>query len=247
MLMNLLYPSARGFAKAMEAIWNIIDEGIFKIGKDQISLIAMDPSQISMIIFRLPKETFLEYEVSEPISVGIDIDYAKKILKRAKTNEQIRISIEKGKLIMTFETDKSKREFRMPLLDLTEGVSKEPPIEYNNSFKIASETLKEIVEDTSIVSNYVKFVLDPDTVSIDIKSDTGEIREDFKVGEDVMEIKAETGARSLYPVQYLSDILKATRKSDIVSIYMETEKPLRLEFNLEGAFIRYYLAPASES
>ncbi|MCX6774408.1 MAG: proliferating cell nuclear antigen (pcna) [Candidatus Micrarchaeota archaeon] len=245
--MNLLYPSARGFAKAMEAIWNIIDEGIFKIGKDQISLIAMDPSQISMIIFRLPKETFLEYEVSEPISVGIDIDYAKKILKRAKANEQIRISIEKGKLIMTFETDKSKREFRMPLLDLTEGVSKEPPIEYNNSFKIASETLKEIVEDTSIVSNYVKFVLDPDTVSIDIKSDTGEIREDFKVGEDVMEIKAETGARSLYPVQYLSDILKATRKSDIVSIYMETEKPLRLEFNLEGAFIRYYLAPASES
>jgi len=245
--MNLLYPSARGFAKAMEAIWNIIDEGIFKIGKDQISLVAMDPSQISMIIFRLPKETFLEYEVSEPISVGIDIDYAKKILKRAKANEQIRIGMEKGKLIMTFETDKSKREFRMPLLDLTEGVSKEPPIEYNNSFKISSETLKEIVEDTSIVSNYVKFVLDPDTVSIDIKSDTGEIREDFKVGEDVMEIKAETGARSLYPVQYLSDILKATRKSDIVSIYMETEKPLRLEFNLEGAFIRYYLAPASES
>jgi len=245
--MNLLYPSAKGFVKAMEAVWNIIDEGIFKIGKDQISLIAMDPSQISMIIFRLPKETFLEYEVSEPISVGIDIDYAKKILKRAKANEQIRLSIEKGKLIMTFETDKSKREFRMPLLDLTEGVSKEPPIEYNNSFKIASETLKEIVEDTSIVSNYVKFVLDPDTVSIDIKSDTGEIKEDFKVGEEVMEIKAETGARSLYPVQYLSDILKATRKSDIVSIYMETEKPLRLEFNLEGAFIRYYLAPASES
>jgi proliferating cell nuclear antigen len=246
--MNLLYPSARGFAKAMEAVWNIIDEGVFKISKDQISLIAMDPSQISMIIFRLPKETFLEYEVSEPLSVGIDIDYAKKILKRAKANEQIRIGVEKGKLIMTFETEKSKREFRMPLLDLTEGVSKEPPIEYSNSFKLSADTLKNIVDDTSIVSNYVKFVVEPDRVSIDIKSETGEIKEDFKVdGEEVMEITAESGARALYPTQYLSDVLKATRKSDIITIFMETEKPLRLEFNLEGAFIRYYLAPASES
>jgi proliferating cell nuclear antigen len=246
--MNLLYPSARGFAKAMEAVWNIIDEGVFKISKDQISLIAMDPSQISMIIFRLPKETFLEYSVEEPLSVGIDIDYAKKILKRAKANEQIRISVDKGKLIMTFETEKSKREFRVPLLDLTEGVSKEPPIEYSNSFKMCADTIRDIVDDTSIVSNYVKFVIEPDRVSIDIKSESGEIREDFKVdGEAVMEISAESGARALYPVQYLSDILKATRKSDIITIYMETEKPLRMEFNLEGAFIRYYLAPASES
>jgi proliferating cell nuclear antigen len=246
--MNLLYPSAKGFAKAMEAVWNIIDEGVFKIGKDQISLIAMDPSQISMIIFRLPKETFLEYSVEEPLSVGIDIDYAKKILKRAKANEQIRLSVDKGKLIMTFETEKSKREFRVPLLDLTEGVSKEPPIEYSNSFKMCADTIRDIVDDTSIVSNYVKFVIEPDRVSIDIKSESGEIREDFKVdGEEVMEISAESGARALYPVQYLSDILKATRKSDIITIYMETEKPLRMEFNLEGAFIRYYLAPASES
>ncbi len=244
--MKLIYPSAKGFAKAMEAVWNIIDEGLFKFTKEGINLMAMDPSQISMIVFNMPKEAFLEYNLDEERNIGLDIDYFKKVLKRAKQNELLELVFDDGRLNVAFTTDKTRREFKIPLLDLVESYNKEPSIEYNNYVKINAEPLKDVVNDANIVSTYVKFIITPDGFSAEAKSETGVVKEHFEVGDDLVEVKAETGARALYPISYLNDILKATRKGDLITLMVETDKPLRMEFNLEGANIKYYLAPASE-
>lgn len=244
--MKLVYPSAKGFAKAMEAVWNIIDEGLFKFTKDGINLMAMDPSQISMIVFSMPKESFLEFNLDEERNIGLDIDYLKKVLKRAKQNELLELIFEDGKLNMSFITDKTRREFKIPLLDLIESYNKEPSVEYNNYIKINAEPLKDIVNDANIVSTYVKFIITPNEFSAEAKSENGVVKERFELGDDLSEVKAETGARALYPISYLNDILKATRRGDLITLMIETDKPLRMEFNLEGANIRYYLAPASE-
>ena len=245
--MKLTYPSAKGLSKAFESIWNLVNEGTFRIGNDGISLMAIDPSQISMINFKLTKDAFLEYEVDEELKLSIDIDYLKNIMKRARTNEMIKIEDSNGKLKVSFETEKSRRSFTIPLLDLNEGINREPNIAYKNSIKISSDTIKEIIKDASIVSSYIKFMITPDGFEVGAKSERGELNEVFdKESEEVIELNVETGARAYYPIQYLDDIMRASVKSSVTTFYMETDLPLKIEYAIEKADIKYYLAPRKE-
>ncbi len=245
--MKLIYPSAKGLSRAFESIWNLVNEGTFKITNEGISLMAIDPSQISMVNFNLTKDAFLEYEIEDEMKLSIDIDYLKNIMKRARSNEMIKMEDSNGKLKISFETEKTKRSFTIPLLDLSEGVSREPNIEYHNSVKISTDIIKEMIKDASIVSSYIKFVLTPDSFEVAAKSERGELNEVFeKESEEVIELNVETGARAYYPLQYLDDIVKAAGKNDVATLYMETDLPLKLEYYIEKAHAKYYLAPRKE-
>ncbi len=246
--MRIVHPSAKGFAKALESVWNIVDEANMEVSEEGIKIMAIDPGQISMVVFSFPKEVFMEYEVSGKDSLGLNFNFLKKILKRGKSTEMIVLEKETDNLLkITFQGDRSRRSFRIPLVDVSETVNREPPIEYNNYVKMMAEPLKDVVKDASIISNYIKFTINPNAFEAEAESESGDVREVFEEGsEAILEIKAESGATAMYPLEYLDDILKPTRKGDAVTLYMETDKPLRLEYNLEGAFIRYYLAPRLE-
>ncbi len=243
--MRLLYPSAKSFAKVMEIIYNIIDEGIFRFTTKGINLIAMDPSQRSMVIFNMPKEVFKEYEVEEDLNLGVDIDYLKKILKRTRANEMLELIYDK-QLKIIFSSKKTKREFIIPLLDLTDSLLDELKIEYKNKIKIRGETLRDIVNDASILSNYVKFIITPDGFYAQSKNDNSTMNEEFKIGEDLLFVQGEGEEGALFPIDYLTDILKAIRKDDVIELMVEKNKPLKMEFVMEGAHIKYFLVPSSE-
>ncbi|RME79769.1 MAG: proliferating cell nuclear antigen (pcna) [Methanobacteriota archaeon] len=245
--MRLTYPSAKAFSKSMEVVWNIIDEGSFKLNKDGMKLLAMDPSQISMIVYYIPRELFAEFDLKnkEDASLGLDINYIKNILKSARANEKLTMEKEENLLSLTFIGPKSKRSFKVPLLELAEGLNREPAVEYSNYITIDADALKNVIKDASVAANYVKLIITPDGFEAEAKSDVGQVSTSLEKGEELIEVNAETGAKALYPIKYLEDILKSTRKGDEVKLYLETDKPLKLSFSLEGAQIRYYLAPAT--
>ncbi|MGB9719491.1 MAG: proliferating cell nuclear antigen (pcna) [Candidatus Anstonellales archaeon] len=245
--MRLSYTSAVGFARAIDAVGNLVDEGQFKAKKDGLSLIAMDPSQISMVIFNMPKSIFSEYQ-SESEVIGLDINYFKKVLRRGKGEEKLTLETEENRLIATFEGGKRKKTFKIPLLDLTEGVSKEPLIEYRNNIKIRADVLNEVINDAKLISSHIRLVLTPDGFGAEVKSENGELRVHIeKDDEAVAEINVENGARASFPLQYLEDILKAAKSLDLVTLHLETDRPLKLEYNIEGAVAKYYLAPRIET
>lgn len=245
--MRLSYSSAGGFAKAIDAIGNLVDEGQFKAKKDGLSFIAMDPSQISMVIFSMPKSIFSEYQTENEV-IGLDIDYFRKVLKRGKSDEKLILETQENRLIVTFESEKRKKTFKIPLLDITEGVSKEPSIEYNNSIKLTADALNDIINDAKLISSHIRLILTRDGLGAEVKSENGELKVHIEQTDNaVSELNAESGARASFPLQYLEDILKAAKGSDVVSMYLETDRPLKLEYSVEGAVAKYYLAPRMET
>jgi proliferating cell nuclear antigen len=244
--MRLVYPSAKAFYRIIEGVAALITEGALKIDTDGVKMIAMDPSQISMVSLRIKKDAFLEYDIPNPMTLGLDIDYLKKVLKRARSDELLELTVEEGKLRLTLGKEKRKRTFYIPLLDLTESMLKEPNIEYHNYVQIDAEALKEIVKDAELIATYIKFIIDQDGVQAIATGETSKFEGRYEKGEEVLDVNAETGAKGLYPIEYLSDMIKVLKKGEIITLYIETDKPLKLEFNLEGAEFKYYLAPASE-
>jgi proliferating cell nuclear antigen len=246
--MKLVVQEAPALKAAIDSIVSLVEEGQFEVKEDGLHLKAMDPSQISMVSFIMPKAAFVEYNVPEEQKIGIDISQLSNILARGKKSEHVELSIEDGRLNIKFYAEKRKRTFKIPLIEIGEGLSREPKIDYGSYAKIHAEALKETLKDAKLVSSHVKLLLEPNAFLVEVRGENGDVKEEFETGGgEVTEIKTEGGARATFPLQYLEDMIKAASASSPVTINLETDRPMRLTYDIEGATVTYYLAPRIET
>ena len=246
--MKLVVADAPALKSAIDSIVSLVEEGEFEIKKDGIHLKAMDPSQISMVSFTMPKDAFEDYSISEETRIGVDISQLANVLSRGKKGEKVEISMDEGRLILKFYASKKKRTFKVPLRETGERVQREPKIEFKNHAVLRADALKEALKDAKLVSSHVRLSMSPKEFLVEVRGDTGDVREEFEAGGDeVTEINTSEGVKATFPLQYLEDMVRATSSSSAVRINLETDKPLKLEYNIEGANVVYYLAPRIET
>ena len=156
--------------------------------------------------------------------------------------------MEEGRLILKFYADKRRKTFKVPLIETGERLQKEPKIEFKSHVKIRADALKEALKDAKLVSSHVRLVLAPKEFIVEVRGDSGDVREEFELGgNEIKEIKTDGGARATFPLQYLEDMIKATNASSDIMLNIETDKPMRMEYEIEGAKVVYYLAPRIET
>lgn len=246
--MKIVIDDATSLKDAVDTIVNLVEEGLFEITNEGIRLKAMDPSQISMISFFMPKEAFSSYAIEEERKIGVDVDKLSKVLARGMKGESAELGLEEGRLRITFSGNKKRRVFRLPLIDVGSGLEREPKIEYKNHIKLNSDSLKEMLKDAKLVSSHIRLILEEGKFRVEIKGDEGEVKEEFeKESEEVAEVNVNEGARATFPLQYLEDIVRASKGGTKVTIYLETDRPLKVEYDVVGAKSVYYLAPRIES
>ena len=235
---------------AIDSVVSLVEEGVFEITQEGMSLKAMDPSQISMISFKMPKSVFQTYEIDQSIALGLDISQFSNVLSRGKKGEKAELEVEEGRLVIQFSSEKNKKTFKIPLLEIGSNMQREPKIEYTNYVKMNADSFKESLKDAKLISSHVRLAITPDHFIVDVKGDSGHLNDEFhKDSEDVIEIKTSSkdGARATFPLQYLEDIVKAASASTELGIYLETDKPLKITYDINGATIVYYLAPRIEN
>jgi proliferating cell nuclear antigen len=246
--MKLVVQDAPALKSAIDSIVCLVEEGQFELGKDGLYLKAMDPSQISMVSFKMPKEAFVEYNVPEEMKLGVDISQLASVLSRGKRGEQAELSIEEGRLIVRFRGEKHKRTFKIPLIETGDRVQKEPKIEFSNYADVKADAIKETLKDAKLISSHVRLQLTPEQFVVDVRGENGDVKAEFDKGSDeVIEINTKAGAKATFPLQYLEDMVKASSSTSIVRVNLETDRPLKLEYDIEGAHVVYYLAPRIET
>ena len=67
------------FTKSIELISDLVMEVRIKINEFGLSLVAIDPGNISMVSLKIPKSAFKEFESGEEV-LGVSIDQLKKML-----------------------------------------------------------------------------------------------------------------------------------------------------------------------
>ena len=246
--MKLVIQDAPVLKAAIDSIVCLVEEGQFEIKQDGIYLKAMDPSQISMVSFTMPKAAFLEYSVPEERKLGLDFTQLANVLSRGKKGEKAELSVEEGRLVIKFYGEKHRRTFKVPLIETGERVQREPKIEFKNFAKIRADALKETLKDAKLISSHVRLQITPEQFVVDVRGENGDVKAEFeKGGAEVVDLKAEEPARATFPLQYLEDMVKAAGSNTVVTAYLETDRPLKVEYDVEGAKVVYYLAPRIET
>jgi len=240
---------AKRYKCATDSIVNLIDEGLLEVGKEGLFLRAMDPSQIALVSFSMPASAFSQFEAPVPSAkVGLNFDAISKILSRTRGAEKLEISKEENKFQLKFIGTKRKRSFKVPILDLPLGASKEPAIAHDAVVKIGSAQFKESLRDASLVSSHITLQASPAGFGIEVHGDSSDLTEENEAqSEGVIELKADKPARATFPLQYLEDIVKACPESSAITLHLKTNAPLKVEYEVESAKVTYYLAPRIDS
>jgi proliferating cell nuclear antigen len=236
------------FKMAVDGIVNLVDEATLEVKEDGLSLMAMDPSQISMVCFKMPKQAFNEYEVSTEQRVGINFSNLSKILTRINPSERLEISEEENKLNVKFIGGKKRRAFKLPILDMNQPIGREPKINPGAIVKMQSQNFKEKLKDAALVSTHVTLIANEQGFKIEAHGESSDlISEEEKDSEGIISIELHKEAKATFLIDYLDDITRACPDNNPLTIYLEKERPIKIEYEIIDAKLQYYLAPRIEN
>ncbi|MGC8676030.1 MAG: proliferating cell nuclear antigen (pcna) [Candidatus Micrarchaeia archaeon] len=246
-MFELKLDDARYWRDCVEAIVSLVDEGVFTISKEGISLKAMDPSGISMVSFFMPSKAFSNYDVEKSASIGVNLDNLSKIMSRTRDNESLVMKDSDNKLLLEFAGGKGKRRYKLQLIDIKNKDEKEPKVEFDANVEVDGEHLKNVLKDASLISSYISFKASKEQFAITAKGDSGELEEVHDVdGSEVKKISASKDASAVFNLEFLENMVKSSQVGNSVVLELKTNQPLRLNYNIGQATITYYLAPYVE-
>ncbi len=244
--MELVLKDASIFKKSIEAISVLIDEAELVVKADGLELKATDPSQISMIDFSMPKSAFEKFE-SDEIRLGLDLDYLNQILSRVQTGDELTLSLDDKKSFLEVEFNgKAKRSFQVPLIDISTSEVPSPKIEFDAELTINSSFLQHALKDVALISSHIIIGCEADKFYVKANSSKGNLNEDAMQDKETLpELKVKQECRSMFPLDYLQDMLKSA--SGNVSLFIKSNAPVKISYDIGEAKITYFLAPRIEN
>ncbi|MBS3143535.1 proliferating cell nuclear antigen (pcna) [Candidatus Woesearchaeota archaeon] len=228
--MKLTLAEPRFFKEPVVIISELVNEVVFRIDKDKLELIAMDPANVAMIVYKLLGSVFVEYNINEPIEIAVNLDNLKQVLRRAKPSDTLTLELLENKLKITLKSS-STRIFTLSLINMEEERQKVPELDFKCMIEMPSNMFDEVVEDMDVVSDSVAFEVKDDIFNIQAAGNISTAKVSFKK-DDFVKINSKENIRSRYSVEYLKKIIKGGKLSDTLTLWLSNDYPLKIEYKV---------------
>jgi len=240
--MKLTLQETKYLKEPVLIISELVNEATFKVDRDKIELIAMDPANVAMVIFKLLSSAFIEYDVKEKVDLTVNLDNLKQILKRLNADDILTLELVNNKLRLELKSN-TNRVFNLSLINSEETVKKVPELKFPLKIETQTSLFDQAIEDTDIVSDSVSFIVDKDKFSIEALGTLTTAKVDL-LPDAQTKIQGESKVTSRYSLEYLKKMIKASRLADEVVIQFNKDYPLKLSYKiLDKMLMEFILAP----
>lgn len=225
----------------------LVDEVKLTAHPDSIVLKAIDAAHVAMIEVTVEKEAFDSYEADE-VEIGLELDKVKSALKLAGPGDVVSMEYDAEQGRLTLAIGNLVR--RMSVVDPSSlSDPKVPQVDLLTDIKIGIDQIqKGIRAAETIKENHITLVADPEGFEVFCEGDTDFVSLKVPAAE-LDSITAESQVKSVYNLEYFSNIIKAIPAGTSLNIQLDTNYPVKLTFEFaEGhARVVYLLAPRIES
>ncbi len=239
MLIKLDTPQV--FSRVIDIISELVLEVRIKVNDFGMSLVAMDPANVAMVEFKLPRSAFSQFEAGQEI-LGVNLDNLKRVLKRAGAGSSLILEKRDNMLNVQIQ-DRIKRNFTMGLIDIDAEEKKMPDLEYVARVEMNSIDLINAIEDCSVVSDACSFKINEGKFIVESKGLNSAMAE---FSGDEARIDAEN-CKSRYSLEYLQKFIKSAKIIDKTILKFSNDHPLRMEFRTDFIELNFILAPRVET
>lgn len=235
---------AKDLKYIIESISDLVDEAVFFLREDMLSMEACDPSLVCKIELDLRSSFFNEYYATEKRTIGLSMNALRKISRRIRLGDGMSMELNGGSMDFTLKGP-IQRQFQCLLIEAQEDILPQIKAEYPVFIEMDVGVFKEGIRDAAIVTNSVLFEVTPDELVISAEGDTERARIRIaKSSESVKKFVCTEACCSRFNLGYLTSFLHSSYVSERVHIYMgDKNTPLRIDFPVEGMRLTFYLAP----
>ena len=246
--MKLSLAEPKYLKESISIISELVTEGRFKISSNSIELVAMDPANVAMVIFKLLSSAFTEYKVEKDIEIAINLNNLKQILRRAKPADILTLELEENKLKVQLKSN-NIRTFYLPTIDIEDKEQKIPQLEFPISITTQSSVLNEVIEDADIVAESLSLEMEGGKFVVKATGDLSHAK--IEINEsDSTKIKTDTQdlVKAKYSLEYLKKMMDGSKLSDEVTLRFNKDYPLRLDYTaVDRVQLSFILAPRVEN
>ncbi len=243
--MRLTLTEPRYFKDSILIISELVNEVNFKLYKDRIELVAMDPASVALVIFKLLSSAFSTYEVHEEKVIGVNLVNLTQILKRIKPTDILTLELDdlKNKLVIDLKGVTAKR-FELGLLNIDEREHRIPNLTFLAKIETNTLLFNDAIEDMDVIGDSLTFQVIPDKFTLQCEGNISKGSVEITTDEETLiDLKSE-GVSARYSVEYLKKIIKGSKLSNKVTLEFSQDYPLKIEYKvIDRLALQFVLAP----
>lgn len=224
----------------------LVNEAKFNISAKGLSLRAVDPAHVAMVDLEISSKAFDEYK-ADTMELGIDLDKFSSIMRLANAGDTVSLEYDEKSNRLVVKIGNLVR--RMGLID-TAGMpdSKVPNLELPAKTIVSASELSKGVRASEAVSDHLALTMDKNSFELFAEGDTDTVN--LKLPKNLLiELNSPGTYKSLFSIDYFSNMIKPVKASDPVTIFLGNDNPIRVDFDIaeKKGHVTYLLAPRIES
>ena len=235
--------------ESISIISDLVNEARFKVNPNAIELVAMDPANVAMVVFKLLSSSFIEYDVEKDMEIAINLSNLKQVLRRASPKDMLTLELdEDNRLKVTFKSN-TTRIFNLPIIELEEKDQKVPDLKFPITIRTSSAILNEAIADADVVGESVSFIAEPKKFTLLAEGDLNQAKIEIKEDETTkISTTNDEKIKAKYSIEYLKKMINGSKLSDEVSIQFNKDYPLKIEYkSVDKVMLSFILAPRVEN
>lgn len=247
--MKLTLAQPQHFKDSIAIISELVTEARFKVTGEGITLIAMDPANVAMVVFKQFSSAFTEYTLGKDADLALNLNSLKQVLRRVGSSDLLTLELEnEGKLKLTV-TGKTVRRFSLPIIELDDREQKVPNLQFPYTVEMPSTTMVDAVDDAGVVADSLALIGDAAKLVVAAQGDMSKVEVEI-AGEGEVRIVAEQDSpvKSKYSIDYLKKMVAGAKIADQVKVQLSKDYPMRMEFvEKDKMQLSFVLAPRVEN
>lgn len=243
--MRLTLTEPRYLKDSILIISELVNEVNLRFYKDRMELVAMDPANVAMVIFKLLSSAFSEYKVNDEKVVGVNLINLTQILKRVKPTDVLTLELDetKNRLKVTLKGSSSKT-FELGLLDIEEREQKVPNLKFGSKVETNTLLFNDAIEDMDVIADSLSFHALNDSFVIQSEGNVSSGKVEISSDDETLVQLTSGAVNSRYSVEYLKKIIKGSKLANTVTLEFGQDYPLRAEYKvIDKLVLQFVLAP----
>ncbi len=230
-----------------EALKNILSDINLKADSNGIKLTTIDGTEKAIINLFLDSAKFEEYKCSQETNIGLNLISMFKILKGIKNTDTISFVIYTDEqdhiYIITSHSDKKfTNTSRIKLLDMNEKIYNIPDIDFDSYITMPSSDFQSYISELSSISE--KITISTNCNELTLTANGNFAKQSIKIHETNTNNKNMNEQHGEFNLKFIQLFTKSTNLCATVEIYIKTNFPLTLVYNVANlGQLKYCLAP----
>ena len=241
--------------QVIDQLLTVVDEAIFRIGHNGLSVAAVDPANVAMVDLEVEPGAF-EQVGDGMFPIGVNIKRLEDYVDGASGSDPVTLQYVAENRSIHIEHTNVEVEMAGIDPDYMRGEPDIPEIDHKAEFAADAKVLRDAVENAQLVSDHVSLEADTDDGALVVsgEGDTDNI-ETVVEGDDLLEANFSEDVESLFSLAYLvggstggskyKGLLKPLSSGTELSGKLDDEMPVFLDYEFADGFgsVRMMLAP----